>query len=111
MIRKVQHKDIIEFYGKPLKPTIRGVVSVSDSGEIMGIAGYYTQNRYSVLFSEFKEGISKRDIVVGGKILMEEFKRRGAEVFAHSDAVDKTLVKHFNFKPVEGHDSIWRLAL
>ena len=94
IIRPATREDIRRFYGKTIPMTTRAVVAERD-GEIVGVGGYYLSNGVAIAFTNTDGSMSKREIILGGRSVMDLLKNFGGPVVARSD--EKSAIGHFGF--------------
>lgn len=106
-IRPATRADFIRFYDRPPPMTMKALVAVNGDDEPVALGGYYLSDGRAVAFTDHKPGkITKRDMVRGGRALLELFKKLSIDVVAVAKNGDATALKHFGF---ETYCNVWRL--
>lgn len=84
--------------------TVKALAGEID-GEVVGIGGYYIKDGVAVVFSDVRDGkVSRRDVVRGGRAIMDLVRKLGIEVAAIEGSFGDTALKHFGF---ENHGGCW----
>lgn len=91
-MRVATKEDVEQFYGKDPEFTFKGFTGVQD-GEIMGVCGVYFIQGIAVVFSEIKEGISKKLVVMGIRKIMELADSLPYKVYATTETSQHLLIK------------------
>lgn len=105
-IRPATRADFQEFYGKAPSMTTRALAGENDEG-LVGMAGYYLAGDVVAVFTDFREGLDKRDIIRGARAVVNLAKKVGVDLIAKQDS-DNDALKHFGF---EQDGEVWRLSV
>lgn len=103
-IRPATREDFRAFYGKTPPMSLRAVVGERNAGDIVGIGGYYLSKGHAVAFVDHR-GATKKEMVIGGRAVMELIEQFGGTVYATNESGDSRALRHFGF--VE-HGPVWR---
>lgn len=87
--------DFKTFYGVAAPVTLRGIVAERD-GEIVGFGGYYLMGSMAYAFTD-QRGMTKREMVKGGREVMKMLKNIGLDIMANCTDSDVAL-RHFGFE-------------
>ena len=96
-LRKAIPEDVKEFYGKNSVFSFKGYTGVQD-GKVVGVVGIYYIQGVAVVFSEIKEGISKKLVVMGIRKIVEDMNDLTYPVYAVTRESEKLLIR-VGFKP------------
>lgn len=99
-IRPATRSDIEAFYGRGIPMTARAIVGVDDDDKPIAVGGYFLKGDCAVAFTDISETVSKRDVVRGGRMVIDMLRKTGLQVYARSDTPQATALKHFGFEPV-----------
>jgi hypothetical protein len=92
--------DFRNFYGINPDRTLRAIVVETDEG-VVGIGGYWLQNEAAVAFSDIKDCMNKRHIVLAAHHLADFLKQTGLRIVAPPGSTfGDTAMKHFGFEKV-----------
>ncbi len=105
-IRPATRADFEAFYGQAPAMTTRALAGEIE-GNVVGMAGYYLVGNAVAVFTDFKEGLSKRDIIRGARAAVKLAKKVGVDLIA-AQGSDNDALKHFGFKP---DGEVWRLTV
>lgn len=95
--RPATRADFIEFYNAPPPKTMTAKVAERD-GKIVGFGGYYLDGDAAFVFTD-QRGMTKREILLGARTVLEMVKPLGLEVVARSDGDNDVALRHFGFEP------------
>lgn len=78
-IRPGRAGDVVEFYGSQFPATLRLWTAEADDGEIIGLAGYYLQRDYIVVFSDMHERMERYPVLImkTARRIMEHIDKTG----------------------------------
>ena len=86
--------------------TVWALAGTDAAGETIGIAGYYLAGDYAIAFTNYREGLSKRDIVRGARALVDKLMELDVDVIASAGFANTAPLEHFGFEPL---GPFWRL--
>ena len=98
LIRPATRKDFREFYGKLPTMSVKAIIGIKN-GEIVALGGYYFRRNVAIAFTELKkEKLTRREVIKGGRAVMELLKNLGQPIYATSDTKEAVALKHFGFE-------------
>ena len=106
-IRPATRQDFEEFYGELPPMTTRCLAGIED-GKTVGMAGYYIRENAAVVFTDFKEGLSKRNIVRGARAVVDLAKKLKVDLIAFEGMGGEKALRHFGF---ESEGKLWRFSV
>lgn len=93
--RDATRADFEAFFGIPPPFSMRAQVAEKD-GEVVGIGGYHFDCGVAVAFTNHKPGLTRREVVLCGRRMMDMLSGLKTMVVARCDEND-TALRHFGF--------------
>ncbi|MCH8818956.1 MAG: hypothetical protein IIB03_01380 [Acidobacteria bacterium] len=77
-IRNATISDFMSFFGHAPPKTCHALVAVDSAGEPMAIGGYYIHDSYALAWTDYRAGMTKRQMSIGARSTTARAKRRGS---------------------------------